>query len=529
MAILEKMIEFSSLFPPIPVKSRLLSILSDYECDPKRYAAASLTISFFTSVLVSILFLIFYPSFILPGFFLTLAFVFAFLLFLPEAEHKKRVAKIEVELPFLLRTTGMLMEVGIPFERALKEASKEEGELHHELRISLGEKSKGLAMEKALSHIAITLRSLHAKRAISQLISVYKVGGSGKELVRIGDELLAMGQHKERQYASKSAIFGLLFIVSSAILPTFFLVYSIIGRVGGEPISKETMFAALIILFPLINILILLFSHALAPPSPFHREKRIDPVLLLPFPIFVIIFLLLPQPFLLPAVFVGGLVLLAAFYKTFEKERRVEETEVHLPDALLLLSSLPKSVRTTALFRTVEKADYGALSEEMGISRRQIENGLKFELVLDDLKKRSNSPMLARAISMLKHLFEVNSLDRLNVVAEDVLKYFEIRRERARLMSMQKYTLIFGGVLIPVILRLALNMLTGMESFFEESEIANLVQVVESLIPPYLIIYSAMCSVYVGELEGKKSSTIVYFAAISVASLSLFVLLPLLL
>ncbi len=529
MAILEKMIEFSSSFPSIAIKGRLLSILLDYGCDPGKYAAASLTISFFASVLALVLLLVFYPPFVLSGFFLTVAFSFAFLLFLPEAEHKRRVAKMEAELPFLLRTIGMLMKVGIPFERALRETSKEEGELHHELRVSLGEKSKGLAMEKALSHMAISMRSLHAKRAISQLISAYKVGGSGKELVRIGDELLAIGQHKERQYASKSAIFGLLFIVSSAVLPTFFLVYSIIGRVGGEPISRETIFAALIILFPLINIIILLFSHALAPPSPFHREKRIDPVLLLPFPASIIIFLVLPQPFLLPAVFAGGLVILAAFFKTFEKERRAEETEAHLPDALLLLSSLPKSVNTASLFMTVENAGYGALSEETGISRRQVENGLKFEHVLEDLKKRGNSPMLARAVGMLKHLFEVNSLDRLNVVADDVLRYFEIRRERSRLMSMQKYTLIFGGVLIPVILRLALNMLAGMESFFGESEIANLVQVAESLIPPYLIIYSAMCSVYVGDIEGKKSSTVIYFAAISIISLSFFILLPLLL
>ncbi|MEM2908950.1 MAG: type II secretion system F family protein [Candidatus Bilamarchaeaceae archaeon] len=527
--ILKTLVDNLESFPEVEIKSRALVALKKLypEVNENKYMGACIILAFafafFVLVLSVLMGLEFEPAILAA--FSALLLVYAFFLALPAFELNKKTKIIEAEMPFTLRTIGMLRNMNITFIKCLSMAAEEESEISRELKGIVNDVGSGITLERSFSKFAALFSSYPIKRAITQIISAYELGSSGTEMRRIGDELLAVQQHQMREYASKSAIFGMLFIMTSAILPVFFLVYVLIGNFGvGGGLEKGAIALILLLIFPAISVLLLIVSKASVPYSPLIPKSNIlDANILIPAIVFLASFLVEDELLRLGGLIIGGAAMLYFVYTNYQKEKRNEEIEHYLPDALFSVSALPKSTKVEKIFETIERGGYGALSDEASKAKRQLSMNIKVDSVLDDLWRRNESPALKKVCIMMKHAHNTNSLDQLHFIAEDLLKNFEIKRERANLMSMQKYTVLFGGFIIPFILKIAISLITSLIDFMANSPVASeMIQYVVSLIPAYLVMYALISSFYVADIEGRKSRAAIYFLLLAIVSITIF-------
>jgi len=499
-------------FPALDIRSSQDKELEMLGINPPQYMGMSLILSFAAAVLVL---LGAGPAIALLGF----GLVFGLFLVLPKVEMQKRTAEIESEMPFFLRTAGMLLQIGLPFERALETAA--EGALGKEIALIRNEMGKGMGLQRAFSSFAASMPSLVIKRAVSQLISAYEIGSRGEELKEIGNELLYIEQHKLKQYGARSAMFGLIFIMFSAVFPTFFLVYAIIGKFAfGAEISEFQVMVAMLIVFPLVSSATIIVSRTSMPHSSFSNASGFDICLVLPGLLFAAGFLL-PQVqlvFLIAGTALGGYFI----YKNYKTERKIEEIEEMLPDALFSVSGMPKSTRPERIFETIENGSFGALSEEASKSRRQLAMNVKIDSVLDDMWQRNPSVMLKKTCRMMKQMFHTNALNRLDMLAEDIIRHFQIRRERSQVFALQKYTLILGALLVPLIMGTALGLLESMGGLLDDGSVNESVAFSHSVVPPYLMLYAMIASAAIADAEGKKSLAASYFLGLAAASLLTF-------
>ena len=423
----------------------------------------------------------------LPLALLSFAGCAAFALALPSMEHRKRSAVMEAAMPFFLRCLGILLEAGVPFQRAMAAASDGDGVLGEEMRHILRETGGGMSFQVALARMASSYESLAIKRAVSQILSAYETGAGGREIVKVGDELLSLDRHRVKEHAAKSAIFGLLFMMSSAILPTFFLVYAVAGRfVFARNVGEAEITLAMLVVFPLTGALLLVLSKATMPRAALDDEAGFGA------------------------------------YLSWGRERAREDVERHLPDALFSVSGMPKGSGPERLLDAIARGGHGALSEEARKSVKQLQAGVKSDSVLEDLGTRNGSAMLRRACLMIRQMVSANSLHRLGALAEDMICCSQMKRERAQLLAMQKYTLLAGGLLVPLILKMALGLLGSMSEILGGEGGGELVSCAARTIPAYLLAYSVMVSVAIAEAEGRRSAMPFYLAGLAAAGLAVF-------
>jgi hypothetical protein len=111
-------------------------------------------------------------------------------------------------------------------------------------------------------------------------------------------------------------------------------------------------------------------------------------------------------------------------------------------------------------------------------------------------------------------------------------------RERGQMFAMQKYTLMFGAVLIPLIMKMTIGLLGGIGTALGSgdganvafgvggqsggSEMAGMVAFSLSIVPPYLVIYSIIASAAISDAEGRRSSCAMYFIGLCAASMLIF-------
>jgi len=568
--MLETLVQLSERFPSIEMtwkgRKRLLILMP--KADPGKYISLSIALSAgFSLTIIALSVALGLPYLLaLPGF----ACAALFFLYLPDMEMGGRLADIECSMPFFLRTLGMLLEMGLPFRRAMEIACEGEGTLQDEMRHVLREWDGGISFQRAMVGFGTMFDSPAIKRTVSQLLSAYETGSQGHEIVRIGDDLLALEQHRLKEYASRGSVFGLMFIMTSAIAPTFFLVYAIAGRFAmAQRLEPAQITIAMLVFFPMVSVLLLILSKATMPRSAF-QTKGFDPAALAPGAIVAAGFIIAPE-YGSVVLAIGLLLSFYSIWRTYAPEKRLEDLEQRLPDALFSVSGMPKATRTERIFGMVEAGGYGPLSEEAGKSRAQLEMNVRLGEVLDDLWMRNRSPMLRRTCLMLGHLIESNSIDRLGMLADDMTKALQTVRERAQTFAMQKYTLMFGAVLIPLIMKMTICLLgsiggliaggsgigagigseavsgivggsgigsgsvvgagSGASDWFgvtgSGGEISAMVAYALSVVPPYLVIYAMIASAAIADAEGKRSAGGIYFALMCLASLAIFSLINL--
>ncbi len=515
-------LEFSKYFPSININTRSGRAITRLGIDQKKYMGMAVCVSGLGFwVLVAFLLQYGFQNAFIYGIVGFIA-IFGFFLILPQIELKKKILEIESEMPFFLRSLGMLLEMRVPFNRAITIATGNCSALRKDMRNIISEIEKGAGIQRAFLAFASSIDSLLVKRAISQVISTYEIGSSGADVKRIGDEMLVLEQHKLKEYSAKSAMFGLMFIISSAILPTFFLVYAIAGKFAlAQEVSTDTVMVAMLVIFPMISVLIITLSKASMPKSAFATSGGFNIMLLIPAAVFVLGFLIIPKMQIFTFI-IGSAIAAYFIFSNYRQEKKTEEIEKSLPDALFSIAGMPRSTKLERIFEIIENGGYDALSNEAGKSRKQIIMNVQNKAVLHDLWYRNRSRTLEHVCNTMEQMINTNSLDKINVLAEDIVRNFQIRMERSQIFAMQKYTLIFGAFLIALILRMTIGLLQSMGDALGDSGIGEMIVFSESMIPAYLVIYATISSTAIADAEGKQSSLPFYFIMLAVFGLLTF-------
>ncbi len=527
-SMLEKMLELSERFPHVPIKTKNALYASKFGADPSRYTALCLALAFLPTVLLSLVFLRNMLFFFL-GFFLIYILFFLLLLMLPKLAFNKKKAEVEAELPLFLRTLSMLLELKIPFHTSLETLSSENFAISEELSAAVKEIKRGATVEAALASLAKQFDSLEIKRAVSQVLSAYESGGGAESIKKISDDMFFLQQYRMKEFSSKQAMFSLLFIAASTILPAVYLIFSVLGKAvfasETDPVSFILVF---LVGFPLVSGLILSFSSLLSPMHSMEEKGKGSAHFLLPLTlaaVFVLLSFAEVNPLL--KIFILFIILLgsaAYFYPKYKREKYREAIEDSLPDALLSVSGNTQLGRLESVFSTMRKSSAPQLSRELSISIKQLQANIKPSKVLDDLWRRNSSLILKRVSTFFTYLFEAgaDAGNYVSLMAEDLFRLFELRRERRNTLSMQKYTLIFGALILPLVLGNSLSLISEISDAVGGE--SSIVPTAAITIPAYLIIYSFLASHFIAETESRKSSELLYFASLSMASTILFYL-----
>lgn len=513
---------------------------------PGRYAGMSVA----ASVAAGALALALLPDMpaAIPFALLSFALAFALMSALPGIEVRRKAGEMEAAMPLFLRALGMLVGMGIPWRRAIEAACPDEGALRDEMMLAGRAMDEGSGFHAAISHLA-AYDSLALKRAASQMVCAYDTGSDGRDMVKIGDEMLDMERHRMREHGARGSMFGLLFVVFSAIAPTFYMIYSVAGPLASGPGAKAgdggQMALAMLVVFPCVSILLLLLSRASMPRSSLGIKGGLDFRMLAPGALLVAGFLLLPNqpvPVMLAGAALGGFI----SFRSYQAERRLEEVDLRLPDALLSVSGMPGSSCADRVFRLIEEGGFGALSAEAGKTRRQLEHNVRVDSALKDFAARNPTGLASRAMMMMGRMIETGSLGRLGTLAEDMIRGAQAERERNQLFSMQKYTLLFGALLIPLVFRMALGLsdaigsvsgagaagAVGAPGIAGASSAGTAVGAVAAsgagaaaaagLVPPYLAIYAVISAAAISDAQGSRSALARYSAILLAVSLGAF-------
>ncbi|MFH2105934.1 MAG: type II secretion system F family protein [Candidatus Micrarchaeota archaeon] len=502
--MLNNLVAIGRYFPPL----NLIKI--NHVEDSKRYGTMALFVSLVLATLV-------FTFSDLVASIVAFSFIFIIIAKMPQMEYERRNRQMEAEMPFMLRSIGTLLNMNIPFKKAMEMSAVSDSYLDQEIQAMCLESEHGIPISKAINSMARQMKSNDTRTALSQLITAYETGGKGNEIRRIANDMLSKQRHRIKEYVSASSIFGLLFIASSALLPTFFV---IVSSLGSSPLGIETsgfsVRAIMLLIIPLISLLILQLMKMNEPVQVFERknnDKRFA-IILLP----ILGYIVFPE---IGYLFLGATiaVCIAIFYPTYSKEKRIEGIENALPNALMASSSLPKSATLEEVFNVFENEGM-PLSEEAEISLRQLKSNMSEDKVLDDFKERNKGPLVERVANALKHSLDCGNVKRINETAEDLLEFNSISNERKAMVSMQKYTLFFGVLLIPMILKSVTKILDSIG----ETLLSNTgtIHEIQQVIPAYIIIYAALVSYYSSDIDKKRSSLFIYFSILSILGIAAY-------
>ncbi len=515
--------DIAGLFPPIKGDFRPLQRML-YNIGVPLEANRWVTFSLFIGLLLLIISYSLSESLIIAILISIGAFAFTF--YLPFIEERKMETIMESELPTFLRDMGTLLSMQIPFIEALDMVSKRKSVIGNELKKAIREIKRGTSIPAALSTIAERLNSNVLKRAFAQVIATYEHGGGSQELKRAGDDLLNTQRYRLKEYVSKSSIFGLLFIMFSVVGPTFYIIMSIVGAIMFDTsIDIHTMQLVLLIILPSISYMILLISTAMMPPTLSKSSKQSSKAIILGITN-AIVFLLPLEISIKIAIaaltFIGSILL---FMKQYLEMKRIEEIEKQLPNALLIISSMPKGTTPEEMFRKIAKANLGAISEEFKKALNQLEANVNINIVLSDLVSRVKSAMFEKVIETINYSLKAggNISRKVAELADDLLLFFEVNKEKAAILSMQKYTLLVGVILMPITLSISINLIKSMSGVMNVS--INFEEIIYSLLPAYMLLNSGIVSSFSASIEGKASKELIYFSALSAISITTFFIL----
>lgn len=186
--------------------------------------------------------------------FSVLAFVVPFFLITkyPEAKKRRIAREAEKEMPNFLRIIGIELDMGLPFELSVKNACNQSA-LGREVRSALKSIDNGSSVHEAFNSLSSRIDSNFVKRGSSQLIEAYEKG-SGSTLKKLAGEQESIVRARLKEYNGKLAVYSLLFIAASAVLPAISQAFIIVGSsfldIGVSPLQALLI---PVFLFPVVN------------------------------------------------------------------------------------------------------------------------------------------------------------------------------------------------------------------------------------------------------------------------------------
>ncbi len=382
----------------------------------------------------------------------------------PHLKLKELESKLEAELPKFIRTLGLLRRINIDPKKALEIAAKESN-----FKINLKKTPSEALVEFAYPF------DLKIKRTVMQIVNLQQMGNEGDTLLKMAKELEEIEKHKMKIYGNKASLFSMLFISTAILLPTMLTVYLLVAdSLNLTKVDDNTVYLAVIV----ASILIILVANASRPTNIYNKGLILSP--LVPGMVSFI-------GFYFDVFLIGVLgILMYVIFIYLKNEKNVEEMEKNIPNAFFSAGILsdPNPKEVLKIF----SKGYGKLSDEAKKSLDKLNRNMPFSECLENFSKY-DSNLISRAIKMLKLSFESGKLDSLNYVAEDILTNFQLNREHQQQISMQKYTIIAGAIIAPIILKTVIGILEGLD---QESTI--------SLIP-YLTIYASLGGTFIAQFE----------------------------
>lgn len=248
------------------VEEKLSKNLRKKEIEEKKFynLKISLFIGAVTLFIIEIYFVDIYFSILIAIIFFIIIFIF--LTIWPLIIHKKKVKKIESELPFFLMKLITEINLGNSFFVALKKICEEEGCVEKEFKKIVVDMQKGKSFEESVKEINDSLSSLETKRALSSISNIYSQGADAQSLKRLTEELFLKQRIASKEFSGKMVVYSLVFIAISAIVPAMFSSFILIGSYFmAIEFSAIEVFLIIVIVFPALNILVLMFINSKTP------------------------------------------------------------------------------------------------------------------------------------------------------------------------------------------------------------------------------------------------------------------------
>ncbi|MDD3159817.1 MAG: hypothetical protein PHQ98_02525 [Candidatus ainarchaeum sp.] len=125
---------------------------------------------------------------------------------------------------------------------------------------------KGFSFNEALIKMNKRINSRDIRRVNSNLANLYLNGNQIDGIKKINNELLMKQRIESKEFSGKMMVYSLVFIALSAIVPSMFQSFIIIGSYFMEiSLSALQIFLIIVIGFPLIDLMILLVINSKTP------------------------------------------------------------------------------------------------------------------------------------------------------------------------------------------------------------------------------------------------------------------------
>lgn len=422
---------------------------------------------------------------LLAAFFLPFGAVFSCFLLLPSLLASRRAALIDAELPFIMREFSTYLQIGLPFEKCVLRAAGGDYALSQDFAQISRETKSGSSMQTALSNFSSRSQSMQVKRFSLVLSQAYETGSGVEQLKRMSEEMALSQLSKIREQGGRLSLISILFIATSAMLPAFFCVFAALSPlVSGEPLPLSAIWAAFLLGFPLLNLLVLSLAFLSLPPSPFSQsggqgmvgeflQKSKIPLTHRQFAVLLSLLALmlsaLSFAFFGLAAAVMAICVAPAIYSAalYLSNREIARAEACLPDALYSAASVHKVMSAERTLAYLAASGFGRLSESFEIALRRQKAGEGFASSMAAASRHCPSPLVSRAFALLVVAYETGAdmYFALREAAQDVMGFFSLVRERAAMLSIQRYTLILAAaLLVPVILGTTVSLVPALSS-----------------------------------------------------------------
>ncbi len=402
---------------------------------------------------------------------------------LPAILSSRFASSVESDLPMALRAMSLHLKIKLPFEKALSHAATGGYASSPLWAEALHAIHSGQSVPQALSHVSEHINSLPFLRAAQALSIAYEEGGSPETLDALADELTAQQMAQLRVHSSRAGLVSLLLIASSCLLPAFFLILTVTaGPLLDFHPDAWSIGLFYIVILPGLNLLVLGAMIFSAPsmsgswrPARLREEvaarlrSRGWPVpsfrSLVGLSIIIGLFALVPAlllgaPPLLLTLSLALAILPLLAYTLLEGQvySDLASAEAELPHLLLSGASIHR-FSLDKMLEQARRSPSPSLARWAGESLRLLQAGANPVSVLSDWSERTPSILISRALRLLQVGYQTggNLSKALRETAGDLLSSFTLVRERAALLSVQRYTLLAAaGLLVPAILGLSL-------------------------------------------------------------------------
>jgi pilus assembly protein TadC len=518
--------------------ARQLSQAGAGHVDADEYLGGALALSALFSLCALCIFLFLLDTAeALAAFLLSFALSFLALFRLPALAAMRRRKAAEAELPFLLRELAVYVDIGIPFEKALQRAAKSGYEVSPELADCCSEIRSGATAQQSLARLSAKSGSMKLKRACLLLSAIYETGAGGEQLRRAAEEMSSQQLSEMRLQSGRFSLLAVGFIALSALLPSFFTVYAALAPfLASESVAGWQVWAAFLLAFPLLDAGVLCAMLFILPPLSSSKKRegtaagksgR------------TLVCAAIASVLIAAALFHFGFAALSAlalaiapcayFMQEYASQSKIAESEQRLPDALYSAASTHRMLSAERMLSLLAKGGFGRVSEAFEIALGRMKAGEKFESALAASARHCPSALVERAFSLLIVSYQTGAdmYSALREAAQDTVFFFAIVRERAALLSVQRYTILLScALLVPAILGAVACLAPSLSSASSFSGAAGGIATPSLLLACqcYLAANALLCSLFLGIAENMPPKAALYFALCAPVSEAVFLL-----